>query len=127
VLAISAALLGAASVVAIDVDCDALDNARGNAALNGSPQAVEFRLADFREERGLEADVAVANLTGGMLAAGASELARTVAPGGALVLSGITSEEREAVYRAFSGGFSTEWSAEEDGWCCTLLRRDGRQ
>ncbi len=122
VLALSAALLGAASVVAIDVDRDALDNARGNAVLNGSPPAVEFRLADFREERGLEADVVVANLTGGMLAAGASELARTVAPGGALILSGITSEEREAVYRAFTERFSMEWHAEEDGWCCALCR-----
>ncbi len=122
VLAISAALLGAANVVAIDVDSDALDNARGNAALNGSPPGIEFRQADFREERGLEADVVVANLTGGMLAACASELARMVAPGGALVLSGITSEERETVYRAFTDSFSVEWDAEEEGWCCALLR-----
>lgn len=122
VLALAAALLGAAHVVAIDVDPDALDNARGNAALNGSPSAVEFRLADFREERGLKADVVVANLTGGMLAAGASELALTVAPGGALILSGITSEEREAVYSAFTERFSMEWHAEEEGWCCALLR-----
>ena len=57
-----------------------------------------------------------------MLTAGAASLTRAVAPGGTLILSGITSEERETVYRAFSDAFSTAWSAEEDGWCCALLR-----
>jgi ribosomal protein L11 methyltransferase len=122
VLALAAAILGAARVLAIDVDPDALANARGNAVLNGSPPAVEFRQADFRQETGLASDVVVANLTGGMLASSASDLARAVVPGGMLVLSGITSEERDAVYRAFTGGFSLDWSAEEDGWCCALLR-----
>jgi ribosomal protein L11 methyltransferase len=127
VLALAAALLGAARVLAIDVDPDALGNARGNAVLNGSPPTVAFRQGDFRQEKGLEADVVVANLTGGMLAASASDLARTVVPGGVLVLSGITLEERDAVYRAFRGGFSLDWSAEEDGWCCALLRANRSQ
>jgi ribosomal protein L11 methyltransferase len=119
--ALAAARLGAASVLAIDVDPDALENARGNAALNGTPRGVEFRQADFRQEPGLRADLVVANLTGGMLTAGADELARTVVPGGALILSGITAEERDAVYRAFENGFRMDWHAEEEGWCCALL------
>jgi ribosomal protein L11 methyltransferase len=122
VLALAAARLGAIRVLAIDVDPDALANARGNAELNGNPAAVEFRLADFREEAGLLADVVVANLTGGMLAAGAAEIARMITPGGALILSGITTEERDTVYRAFADGFSIEWSEEADGWCCALMR-----
>ena len=80
VLALAALRLGAAGVVAIDVDPDALENARGNAALNGSPAGVEFRQSDFRQETGLAGDVVLANLTGAMLAAGAASLARTVAP-----------------------------------------------
>jgi ribosomal protein L11 methyltransferase len=123
VLALAAARLGAACVLALDVDPDALENARVNAELNGGPRNVEFRLADFREEPGLEADVVVANLTGGMLAAGAPKLARVVARGGALILSGITVEERDSVYRAFEPGFRRDWSAEEGGWCCALLRK----
>jgi ribosomal protein L11 methyltransferase len=122
VLALAAARLGAATVLAIDVDPDALDNARGNAERNGGPRNVEFRQADFRQEPGLKSDVVVANLTGAMLAAGAADLARTVAPGGALILSGITSEERDSVYGVFAGGFRIEWVAEEEGWCCALLR-----
>jgi len=122
VLAFAAARLGASSVVGIDVDPDALENARGNAELNGSPANVEFRQADFRADSSLQADVVVANLTGGMLQAGAADLRRTVVPGGSLILSGITLEERDAAHRAFASGFRTEWSAEADGWCCALLR-----
>ena len=122
VLALAAVRLGAAGVVAIDVDPDALENARGNAVLNGAPRAVEFREADFHLETGLTADVVLANLTGAMLTAGASSLTRAVASDGTLILSGITSEERDSVYRAFSDAFLTEWSAEEDGWCCALMR-----
>jgi ribosomal protein L11 methyltransferase len=123
VLALAAARLGAAGIVAIDVDPDALDNARGNFDLNGRPPEVEFRLADFRQDASLDADVVVANLTGGMLTAGAEAITRMVLPGGSLILSGITSEEREPVFRAFANGLAMEWSAEEDGWCCALLRR----
>jgi ribosomal protein L11 methyltransferase len=125
VLALAAARLGADTVLAIDVDPDALDNARGNAVLNGEPPNVEFRLADFRQEPGLEADVVVANLTGGMLTAGVADLTRAVAPGGALILSGITAEERDAVYRAFEARLRMDWSAEEEGWCCASLRAGG--
>jgi ribosomal protein L11 methylase PrmA len=44
-----------------------------------------------------------------------------VAREGTLILSGITREERDAVYQAFANGFRLAWSAEEDGWCCAML------
>ena len=124
VLALAAARLGAASVLAIDVDADALDNARLNATLNGDPAAVEFRMMDFRREMPAPADVVVANLTGGMLAASAAQVVGSAAAGGALILSGMTREEREHVLAAFAGSCTVEWTAEEDGWCCVLLRTD---
>lgn len=124
VLALAAVRLGARGVLAVDVDEDALDNARTNAALNGSPPTVEFRKADFRDAPGLNADVVVANLTGAMLAASAAAIARTVAPRGTLVLSGITSEERGMVLGALAGAFSADWTGEEDGWFCALLRSE---
>ena len=124
VLALAAARLGAASVLAIDVDADALDNARLNATLNGDPASVEFRMMDFRREAPAPADVVVANLTGGMLAASAAEVVGSVAAGGALILSGMTREERGHVLAAFAGSCTVEWTAEEDEWCCVLLRTD---
>lgn len=122
VLALAAARLAAREVLAIDVDEDALENARTNAALNGSPANVQFANADFRVGALAPADVVVANLTGAMLAANAAAMAGAVASGGRLVLSGITSEERDMVLGAFAGAFRVDWTAEEDGWFCALLR-----
>jgi ribosomal protein L11 methyltransferase len=121
VLALAAARLGASATLGIDVDADALDNARLNATLNGDPAAVEFRLMDFRREMPAPADVVVANLTGGMLAASAADVAGSVAAGGSLILGGITRGERDNVLAAFSGSCTAGWAAEEDGWCCLLL------
>ena len=72
--------------------------------------------------RGLEADIVVANLTGGMLAASASG---PRAHGG----SGRRADPQRHHVRGTrrrSGGVRraavrVEWSAEEDGWCCALL------
>ena len=50
--------------------------------------------------------------------------ARAVLPGGAIVLSGITAEACDAVYRVFEIRFRMDWSAEEEGWCCALLRTE---
>jgi ribosomal protein L11 methylase PrmA len=50
-----------------------------------------------------------------------ADTAWAVAPGGALILSGITAEERDAVFHAFESGFRLDWTAEEDGWCCALM------
>jgi ribosomal protein L11 methyltransferase len=121
VLALAAARLGALSVVAVDVDPDALDNARGNASLNGDPPAVAFTEADFRHAPLQPADIVVANLTGGMLAGHVPAIVRLVAPGGSLVLSGVTSDEREQVLAAFVAWGRVDWSEEEDGWCAALL------
>jgi ribosomal protein L11 methyltransferase len=123
VLALAAARLGAAGVLAIDVDPDALENARGNAGLNGGAANVEFRQLDFRPAPAERAAVVVANLTGGLLAAGAADLSRLVTPGGVLILGGITAAERDTVYHAFEEGFSVDWRAEDDGWCAALLRK----
>lgn len=47
--------------------------------------------------------------------------ARAAVPGGALVRSGITAEQRDAVCRVFEIRFRMDWSTEEEGWCCALL------
>ena len=122
VLALAAAMLGARTVLGVDYDGDALENARGNAALNGRPAAVDFLEADFRQTEMAPADVVLANLTGRMLADGSASLTRLVRPDGSLVVSGITSGERDRVLAAFSGWGRAEWVAEDDGWCAAVLR-----
>ena len=117
VLALAAASRGASGVLGVDVDADALDNARANAALNGSPAAVTFERADFRDGSREAADVVVANLTGGMLLAGVADILTCVRRPGILILSGITRDEADEVSRAFRAHARQDWDAAEDGWC----------
>ncbi|MCX6544613.1 MAG: 50S ribosomal protein L11 methyltransferase [Acidobacteria bacterium] len=122
VLAIASALLGASSVLAVDVDPDALDSARTNAALNGDPTTLTFRQADFRAERLPQADIVLANLTGAMLASSADDVLTLCRPGGAAILSGITVEEATGVLEAFASRARIEWQASEEGWIGLIVR-----
>lgn len=123
VLAITAAKLGATYVSAIDIDADSVENARENIARNGVAGTVEAHVRDFVEDNTLAAaDLVMANLTGTLLLRHARELARLVRPAGMLIVAGFTIDQRETVPDAFSGFVATE-SAEEDGWCAFLLKR----
>ncbi|HEX7167790.1 MAG TPA: 50S ribosomal protein L11 methyltransferase [Acidimicrobiales bacterium] len=89
VLAIAGAVLGASRVVAIDVDAGARAVAAANVAANGCAGVVTVDHRAVGAIRG-RFDVVVANL-GGVLAplAIADQLASRVAPGGALIVSGL--------------------------------------
>jgi len=102
VLAMAAALSGAADVIGLDVDQDAIDAARTSAALNPLPPVIRFDAGDFRSAPPQPADLVVANLTGGMLRVTASALSALVVPGGTLVISGFDESEEPAVRAAFA-------------------------
>ena len=122
VLAIAAAMLDAKSVLAIDVDPDALDSARTNAALNVLRPVLEFREADFRAGTLPRRDIVLANLTGGMLIAAVENVMGCCVPGGTIILSGITSDESPDVTAAFARRGSIRHSAEEAGWVSLVVR-----
>lgn len=120
VLALAAALAGAKSVVAIDVDQDAIDNARHNAGLNRPFVPPSFEVADFRERTMRSADLVMANLTGGMLRSTADAIRALVARHGTLLISGFDESERDAVRDAF-GAWAHETSATEETWIALTL------
>jgi len=120
VLAIAASLLGASTAIGIDDDADAIMSARENAELNPRAQ-VTLDVADLRTAAPSPADVVVANLTGGLLAATASLLQGLVKRGGRLVVSGLMSQEESEVLAAFPG-MRVEHRAEEDEWLGLTLR-----
>ncbi len=97
VLALAAWRLGAAPVLAVDDDADAVAAAGENLELNGAAAAITLRHGDFRLMPGLAADVVLANLTGTLLLRQAGTLAAAVAPGGSLIASGLTLDEEAAV------------------------------
>jgi ribosomal protein L11 methyltransferase len=120
--AIAAAQLGAARVVGLDDDRDALESAVANVALNGLPAGrVEMRHGSLLAGALPIADVVLGNLTGGLLRKAAATLAAAIAPGGTLIVSGFTEDERLAVEHAFAP--QTVAAAEnEHGWLALTLR-----
>ena len=100
ILAISAALLGAEGVLAVEADPWAVEPARANAAANGVADRVEVVEARATAEHlgGLEPfDGAVANIETGVLTSLLPGLARAVDHGGWLVLGGILEAERHGI------------------------------
>lgn len=121
VLAITGARLGAAYVSAIDVDPDAVENARENVARNQVGSIVEAHVRDVSDATLTPADVVTANLTGSLLERHAPRLMALVKPGGALIVAGFTVDERDRVVVAFGPGKAVVEAAEEDGWLGLVL------
>ena len=120
VLAIAAAMLGATPVVAMDIDPDALQNARENIdrnALAGRIAVVEADLANLTVE---PADVVVANLTGAVLKHHAAALLRLVRPAGAMIVSGFSPSELPDVLAALQPMTDVE-TLEEDDWAAAMF------
>ena len=93
VLAIGAAKLWRTKVLATDIDAVAVLITRENAALNGEGPLVATAVADGMTHPAIAArapyDLIVANILAGPLTQLAPGIARAVAPGGVLVLSGL--------------------------------------
>ena len=121
VLAIAASLLGAAEVIAIDDDPDAIHAARENLVLNPAAR-VTIHQADLRSAALRAQDVVTANLTGALLIQATSRLHDLTVASGRLILSGFMISEEAAVWRAFDD-LAIEARAEEDEWVCLTLHK----
>jgi len=124
VLAIAAAKLGAREVIGTDIDEQALDAARANSERN----AVDaLYTAPGRLPAG-QFDVVLANILANPLRLLAPMLLARVAPGGALVLSGVLQRQADELIAAYAQADRSlpllAW-ASEDGWVCLAGRRDG--
>ncbi len=100
ILALVALVLGAKEVTAIDVDADAIEVAKGNAARNGMSDRTSFSTTSIARVRG-EFGLVLANIEADVLIAMKDALRKRVAPGGRLVLSGILASREKDVRAAF--------------------------
>lgn len=114
VLAVAALLLGARHAWAVDHDPQALTATRENALANGVLDRLTLGSPQTLDPPSLE--VVVANILAGPLVELAPVLASRVAPGGALVLAGILSEQAAAVADAYGGLLPLAVDAEREGW-----------
>lgn len=121
VLAMAAALMGARSVVGIDIDQDAIDSAETSARMNTLPDTITFQVLDFRIDPPRPADLVLANLTGGMLTSSAAAIAALVRPGGQLIISGFDHTEVDRVLVAFEP-FLERQRLSEDNWLALHLQ-----
>jgi len=100
-LALAAARLGAATVVASDLDPEATSAARAHAGLNAARLHV-VRADGARGLRPRRFDLVLANLMAPLLIERAAEITALLAPGGALVLSGLLVDDLKDVAPSYS-------------------------
>jgi ribosomal protein L11 methyltransferase len=116
VLAIAAAQLGAARAIGIDDDRDALASATANVVLNAlPPDRVTMRAGNLLADALPAGDLVLGNLTGALLRRCAATLIAALAPGGCLIVSGFTEDERLAVEHAFAP-LAVQHAESEHGW-----------
>lgn len=116
ILAIAAIKLGAAKVVGIDIDPQAITASKDNAARNGVADQLELFLPQDQPEN-LVADVVVANILAAPLRELSSIITAHVAPGGALAMSGVLDIQALDVASYYSDNFTLDAIAEQQEWC----------
>ncbi|HWV58965.1 MAG TPA: 50S ribosomal protein L11 methyltransferase [Longimicrobiales bacterium] len=130
ILAIGAAMLGAARVLAVECDADAIGNARDNVGRNGVVDRVEVRhgLVDeaFLANHPGEFDVILANVLSGVLIPLLQGFRQSLRPGGRVILGGILTIEAPTMRRAIddAGLHILQEDVEEEWWSVLCARAD---
>jgi ribosomal protein L11 methyltransferase len=120
VLAIAMKLLGVDEVMGIDIDRDALANARENAALNNLKRHLKFVDSPPTAVR-RRFDLITANILSATLIELAPTLTRLPARDGRLVLGGILEREADAVLKAFRTALRPIAARPHRGWVTLVL------
>ncbi len=130
ILSIGSAMLGAKSVLAIDVDALAVEVTKANAALNKI--TLEVAVSDGIVEHQPPTsshkppayDVVLSNIISAALIRFANDISRVVKPGGRWMVSGILNPNWLDVKKAAEkAGFKLEKRVEEDDWVAAIFLR----
>lgn len=121
VLAVAAALLGAAAVHCFDIDPQALTATAQNAAANAVTPLVHVHEQAASLPHGC--DVLMANILAGTLCELAPQFAQRVRRGGEVLLAGILAHEVPDVTAAYSPCFDVSRFGDRDGWAALTGRR----
>jgi ribosomal protein L11 methyltransferase len=114
VLGIAALKLGAAHVLALDIDAQALIATRDNAIRNGVGNAMAVQLV--ADATVAPVDIVLANILAGPLEQLAPTMAALVRPGGSLVLSGILRDQAAAVAQRYAPWFDIGPAIFREDW-----------
>ncbi|MFC5076281.1 Ribosomal protein L11 methyltransferase [Vibrio thalassae] len=116
ILAIAAIKLGAAKVIGIDIDPQALTASKDNAERNGVADQLELFLPQNQPE-GLIADVVVANILAGPLRDLSGVIKGLVKEGGQLAMSGVLDTQAEDVANHYRDEMTIDPIVELNEWC----------
>lgn len=116
ILAIAAIKLGAAKVIGIDIDPQALQASRDNAERNGVADKIEVYLPQNQPEN-LVADVLVANILAGPLRELSAVIKSLIKPGGLLAMSGVLNTQAEDVATYYRDQLDIDPIIEQEEWC----------
>jgi ribosomal protein L11 methyltransferase len=120
ILAIGAALHGAAHVDAVDIDPAAISSTQANAEAN---QVAARIRAGMPDAAGGEYPLVLANILATPLKLLAPLLCQHLAPGAHLVLAGILERQADELKAAYAPWLKLEVSDSEDGWILMTAQR----
>jgi len=124
ILALAAAKLGATSVLALDIDPQAVAVARENVRLNGLEALVQVEEASLDDAPRPAFDLAMANISAAVIVEMAPALADVLRPAGVLIVAGFSAESAERVSSALARtGLVVERALADGDWRAHIARR----
>ena len=124
ILAIAAARLGAASVLALDVDQVAVRVATENVAMNRLAERIQVHQGSVEQAMPGGYDLVLANIIASVIAELAPAMCAATAPDGLLVASGIIQERESLVVEALeAAGMRIEETVADGDWRAMVCRR----
>jgi len=126
ILAITAAKLGAAQVLAVDLDEVAVKVARENVQLNGVQDKIEVLHGNLLDKVSQPVDLVIANIVANVIIILAPDVRRILKPGGHFITSGIIRFRAEEVKEKLEQAGFTVLARKEDGeWVSYLSVLEG--
>lgn len=130
ILALALAKQTKRKVVAGDIDAVAVEVAAHNARVNHAPAALDLYVAPglrhAKANRPHHFDLIFANILAGPLRRLAPSIARALAPGGSLILSGLLEMDVAGIVSAYRHqGLALAARSSREGWATLVMKRGG--
>jgi len=129
ILAIASAKLGAASVLACDIDPVAIQVARGNCRRNRVDHRIHLFTGEVEAFAGTGFDIILANLEGNLIRRKLSDFGQLLNPHGCLILSGLLERDAADICRSANDRdrpLTLSQEVAKGEWRCLVLSKETR-
>ena len=122
ILSIAAAKLGAKSIVAVDIDANAVRIAKENIAENGLSEVIAVKEGDLLHGTEGKADVIIANIIADIIIMLLPDVAQKLKADGKFLASGIIEEREDDIKQAAAAsGLKVISTRHKGGWVAMLM------